>query len=86
MKEDYETLLQMWREEKKKRQEAEGEMTIVKGIGMNSPEMKALKKEVEDLKANLARAKEDHQYDNLVHQKELEDLKKWNPKLDGSGR
>ena len=86
MKEDYETLLQMWREEKKKRQEAEGEMTIVKGIGMNSPEIKALKKEVEDLKANLARAKEDHQYDNLVHQKELEDLKKWNPKLDGSGR
>ena len=76
MKEDYETLLQMWREEKKKRQEAEGEMTIVKGIGMNSPEMKALKKEVEDLKANLARAKEDHQYDNLVHQKELDKLLK----------
>ena len=76
MKEDYETLLQMWREEKKKRQEAEGEMTIVKGIGMNSPEMKALKKEIEDLKANLARAKEDHQYDNLVHQKELDKLLK----------
>ena len=76
MKEDYETLLQMWREEKKKRQEAEGEVTIVKGIGMNSPEMKALKKEVEDLKANLARAKEDHQYDNLVHQKELDKLLK----------
>ena len=32
----------MWREEKKKRQEAEGEVTIVKGIGMNSPEMRAL--------------------------------------------
>ena len=76
MKEDYETLLQMWRDEKKKRQEAEGEMTIVKGIGMNSPEMKALKKEVGELKANLARAKEDHQYDNLVHQKELDRLLK----------
>ena len=86
MKEDYQTLLEMWRDEKKKRQEAEGEMTIVKGIGMNSPEMKALKKEVEELKAELDRAKEDHQYDNLVHQKELEDLKKWNPRLDGSGR
>ena len=86
MKEDYQTLLEMWRDEKKKRQEAEGEMTIVKGIGLNSPEMKALKKEVEELKAELARAKEDHQYDNLVHQKELEDLKKWNPRLDGSGR
>ena len=66
----------LWRDEKKKRQEAEGEMTIVKGIGMNSPEMKALRKEVEELKADLARAKEDHQYDNLVHQKELKDLRK----------
>ena len=32
--------------------------------------------EIEQLKADLARAKEDHQYDNLVHQKELEDLRK----------
>ena len=54
---------------------AEGETSIVKGIGMNSPEMKALKKEVSDLKAELARAKEDHQYDNLVHQKELHSIK-----------
>ena len=78
IKEDtnYQTLLEMWREEKKKRQEAEGEMTIVKGIGMNSPEMKALKKEVEELKAELARAREEHQYDNLVHQNELEKLLK----------
>ena len=76
MKEDYQTLLEMWRDEKKKRQEAEGEMTIVKGIGLNSPEMKALKKEVEELKAELARAKEDHQYDNLVHQQELNKLLK----------
>ena len=82
MKNDYDTLLKMWRDEKKKRQEAEGEMTIVKGIGMNSPEMKALKKEVEELKAELAREKEDRQYDNLVHRKELERLLK----LDGSGR
>ena len=66
----------MYLKEKKKRQEAEGEMTIVKGIGINSPEMKALKKEVEELKAELARAKEDHQYDNLVHQKELDRLLK----------
>ena len=33
--------------------------------------------ENEQLKADLARAKEDHQYDNLVHKKELEDLKKY---------
>ena len=79
----------LWREEKKKRQEAEGELTIIKGIGMNSPEMKALRKEVEELKAALARSKEDHQYDNLVHQKELADFRKgrWDPNfkpLDGS--
>ena len=36
----------------------------------------ALKEEIEKLKADLARAKEDHQYDNLVHQKELKDLRK----------
>tara|TARA_R100001086_G_scaffold233712_1_gene155500 strand:- start:84 stop:422 length:339 start_codon:yes stop_codon:yes gene_type:complete len=61
---------------KKRAQEAEGEVTIVKGIGQNSPEMKALRKEIEELEANLARSKEDHQYDNLVHQKELESLSK----------
>jgi predicted RNase H-like nuclease (RuvC/YqgF family) len=37
-------------------------------------EVAELKKEIEELKAQLARAKEDHQYDNLVHQKELESL------------
>ena len=75
---------------KKRAQEAEGEMTIVKGIGMNSPEILALQERVKDagrinklhqeliekLKEELARAKEDHQYDNLVHQKELESLRK----------
>ena len=55
MKEDYQTLLQMWREEKKKRQNAENE--------------------IENLKADLARAREDHQYDNMVHEQELESLK-----------
>jgi len=81
----YQSLLEMWRDEKKKRQEAEGEMTIIKGIGMKSPEMKALRKEVEELKAELARAKEDHQYDNLVHQKELESLRNPLNKLRGKG-
>ena len=75
---------------KKRAQEAEGEVTIVKGIGQNSPEMRALQERVkeagkinklhqeliEELKSELARAKEDHQYDNLVHQKELESLRK----------
>ena len=84
---DYNKLLEMWREEKKKRQEAEGENTIIKGIGNNSPEMKALQKENEELKAELAREKEDREYDALVHKRELADLFKgrWDPKLDGSG-
>ena len=37
--------------------------------------VRLLELEVESLKAQLARAKEDHQYDNLVHQRELESLK-----------
>ena len=56
---------------KKRVREAEGETSIVKGIGINSPEMKALQKESEELKKELALVKEDHQYDNLVHAKEL---------------
>ena len=79
---NYNKLLEMWRDEKKKRQEVEGENTIIKGIGQNSPEMKALKKEIEEVKAALARAEEDRQYDNLVHKQELER----HLKLDGSGR
>ena len=39
-------------------------------------ENKKLKKEVEELKADSARAKEDHQYDKMVHEKELKDLTK----------
>ena len=70
---------------KKRAEEAEGENTIIKGIGQNSPEMKALQKEVEELKAQLARAKEDHQYDNLVHQKELESIRNPIPKLRNKG-
>jgi len=107
---NYNKLLEMWRNEKKKRQEVEGENTIIKGIGQNSPEMKALQNKikelegtlgsaqdindsyqrdisklqqsVEEIKADLAREKEDRQYDNLVHKQELEK----HLKLDGSGR
>ena len=35
---------------KKRVQEAEGEVTIIRGIGMNSPEFRALKKENGELK------------------------------------
>ena len=55
MSSNYQALLEMWREEKKKRQEAEGEVTIVKGIGMNSPEMRALQKELKEVKEDNKR-------------------------------
>ena len=48
----------MWREEKKKRQEAEGETTIIKGIGNNSPEMKALQNRIKELENSLSIALE----------------------------
>ena len=69
----------------KRAEEAEGENTIIKGIGQNSPEMKALQKEVEELKAELALAREDHQYDNLVHKRELESVKNPLPSLRKKG-
>ena len=63
----------MWREEKKKRQEAEGETTIVKGIGMNSPEMKRLQGEVEALKSQLHKEREKAQVQILSLEKRLKD-------------
>ena len=74
--EDIERIKEENRKLKKRVEEAEGENTIIKVIGLNSPEMKALRKENEELKADLARAKEDHQYDNLVHEKEIQKLLK----------
>jgi len=52
---------------KKRAQEAEGEVTIVKGIGMNSPEFRALKKENEELKDdNKKLAQQIQDKNNLV--------------------
>jgi len=80
MKEDYQTLLDMWREEKNKRKEAEEALTkALAGDHRVAASDKIIMKkmeEIEELKATLARAKEDHQYDNLVHQKELERMLK----------
>ena len=50
--------------EHKLRQEAEGELTIVKGIGNSSPEMKSLKSEVEALKQQLHVDREKYRKDN----------------------
>jgi predicted nucleic acid-binding Zn-ribbon protein len=57
---DYNKLLEMWRQEKKRREEVEGENTIIKGIGQNSPEMKALRKENEELRKEMDELKEDN--------------------------
>ena len=57
---DYNKLLEMWREEKKKREEAEGENTIIKGIRQNSPEMKTLRKENEELRKEMDELRADN--------------------------
>jgi predicted nucleic acid-binding Zn-ribbon protein len=57
---EYNDLLEMWREEKKKREEAEGELTIVRGIDNTSSEMKALKKENEELRKEIGEVREDN--------------------------
>ena len=45
---------ELYEKEHKLRQEAETETILVKGIGMNSPEMKAAKNEINDLKNKIA--------------------------------
>ena len=59
---------------KKRAQEAEGELTIIKGIGNTSPEMKLLRTEVEALKTQL-------HTDRAEYQKELDRIKKENNDL-----
>ena len=66
MTNDYDTLLKMWRDEKKKRQEAEGELTIIKGIGNTSPEMKALRQKNQELKKEICELRSDNR--KLSHQ------------------
>ena len=59
---------------KKRAEEAEGELSIVKGIGNNSPEMKSLKSEVAALKQQL-------HTDRDEYQKNLDKVKKENNDL-----
>ena len=51
----------MYEEEHKLRQEAETETILVKGIGMNSPEMKAAKEKIQELKKEVEELKHDNQ-------------------------
>ena len=67
----------LWREEKKKREKAEDRIKeLDNSLSIALEINNKYQREDNQLKAELARVKEDHQYDNLVHQKELEDLRK----------
>ena len=69
---------------KKRAQEAEGETTIVKGIGMNSPEMRELQARVKQLDKSLASAleiNENHQRYNGKLQTRLTEVEEDNKKL-----
>ena len=58
----------MYEKEHKLRQEAEGETTIVKGIGMNSPEIKDSKIEIIKLKKEICELRQDNR--RLAHEVE----------------
>ena len=69
---------------KKRAEEAEGENTIIKGIGNNSPEMKALQAKVNELEGTLGSAQDindNHQRYNGKLQTELTEVKEDNKKL-----
>jgi len=69
---------------KKRAQEAEGETTIVKGIGINSPEMKALQAKVNELEGTLGSAQainDNHQRYNGKLQTRLTEVEDDNKKL-----
>jgi len=59
----------MYKKEHKLRQEAETETILVKGIGMNSPEMKAAKQEIHKLKKEICELRQD----NRKLSKQIED-------------
>ena len=69
---------------KKRAQEAEGENTIIKGIGNNSPEMKEVQARVKQLDASLANAleiNENHQRYNGKLQTRLTEVEQDNKRL-----
>ena len=49
-----------YKKEHKLRQEAETETILVKGIGMNSPEMKAAKQQIEQLQNSMDRLRKEN--------------------------
>ena len=74
MKIEFEKLIEENKKLKKRVEEVQGENTIIKGIGNNSPEMKNLKKEVISLNAQLK------EKDLMIEQEvvyKMEERKKW---------
>ena len=75
----------MYDKEHKLRQEAETETILVKGIGMNSPEMKKAKERIAELDNSLSIAleiNEEHQRYNGKLQTRLTELEEENKKLE----
>ena len=69
---------------KKRAQEAEGENTIIKGIGNNSPEMRAAQAKIKELESTLVSAQNinvDHQRYNGKLQTRLTEVEEDNKKL-----
>ena len=69
---------EQYNKERKLRQEAEGELTIVKGISVHmSPEMRDANKKIEELRVELDRVKKDNN-DLLMTNKDNNDYRKNN--------
>ena len=69
---------------RKKVREAEGETSIIKGIGMNSPEVRALKDKIKDMEGRLQSAldiNDNHQRYNGKLQTQLTEVIEDNKKL-----
>ena len=72
----------MYEKEHKLRQEAEGEMNIIKGIGQNSPEMKDAKAHSSQLQKELDRVKKDNN-DLFLRIAELTEIEESHRKMNG---
>ena len=71
-----------YEKEHKLRQEAETETILVKGIGMNSPEMKAAKAKIDEMRKELDRVKKDNN-DLFVRIAELTEIEESHRKMNG---
>jgi len=74
---------EQYNKERKLRQEAEGELTIVKGISVHmSPEMRDANKKIEELRVELDRVKKDNN-DLFLRIAELTEVEESHRKLNG---